>query len=353
MMQPRFAAVQAHIAITMLAVVALFALLDGRPVWPALFSFVPWFGLGLAVLEVVLLVRILLPSAIYASVAPVLSRVVMVAHVLVFALAGLGALVQLNARLDRSQPREYSTRVTALFGEDADLLETVWYSWARVDSWRRQNASERILLTGRERRALWGGQPILVRVGDGRFFIPWVIALEEDKETKSRDVLRAFPDAFVAWRDLIQFYAERQRWDAATAAVLDARRRYPGESVLATYAATRLSNAGRYEQVVVVLEPLSKGPVEAGVLRPLGLALAKTGRRDDGIRTLQRVIELEPDDYWAYNALAHVRMWGGERDEAIRLFEKVLLLQPGYPEAIAKLRELRGRGANSASTIRP
>jgi len=185
MMQPRFAAVQAHIAITMLAVVALFALLDGRPVWPALFSFVPWFGLGLAVLEVVLLVRILLPSAIYASVAPVLSRVVMVAHVLVFALAGLGALVQLNARLDRSQPREYSTRVTALFGEDADLLETVWYSWARVDSWRRQNASERILLTGRERRALWGGQPILVRVGDGRFFIPWVIALEEDKETKA------------------------------------------------------------------------------------------------------------------------------------------------------------------------
>jgi len=336
----------------LLAFVALVAQAASRPLGNALFYVVSWFGVGLVALEALLLVRVVLPASIYPTVSYTIGRVTAAAHVFVLCLAGLGGLLVLNAMLDRSPMHEHPSRVRELVDEDMDLLEMVSYSWARVDSWRRPGSSERIFLYPWERRILWGGQPVLVTVGRGRFFIPWVASLDEDKETRSRDVLRSFPDAFVAWRDLIAFYLERQRWDAATASVLESQRHYPGDPTLARYAATRLSNAGRYQQVVAILEPISRQVPEADVLGPLGLALAKIGRRDEGISALQRAIALEPDDYWAYNALAHVRMWGGERTDAIRLFETVLELQPGYPEAILKLRELRGTDGNPSSRAR-
>jgi tetratricopeptide (TPR) repeat protein len=332
-----------HGAVVLLAFAALIGQAASRPLGNALFHVVSWFGLALVALEVLLLVRLILPVSIDPTVSYAIVRITAVAHVLVLCFAGFGGLLVLNAILDRSPRHEHPSRVRELVDEDMDLLESVSYSWARVDSWRRPGSSERIVLYPWERRKLWGGQAILVTVGVGRFYIPWVVSLDEDKETRSRDVLRSFPAAFVAWRDLIASYVERQRWDAATAAVLEFQRHYPGDPALARYAATRLSNAGRYQQVVAVLEPVSREAPEAAVLRTLGLALAKTGRRDEGISALQRAIALEPDDYWAYNALAHVRVWGGERAEAIRLFETVLELQPGYPEAIAQLRELRGR----------
>jgi len=105
------------------------------------------------------------------------------------------------------------------------------------------------------------------------------------------------------------------------------------ESVIALTLASIYRQAGRTDDAVKVLEAANQDlPDTPEIKYDLALLYERQGRIDDVVKHLRRVIELEPDNANAYNALGYT-FTDHERDldEAEALLEHALNLEPDNP----------------------
>jgi tetratricopeptide (TPR) repeat protein len=92
---------------------------------------------------------------------------------------------------------------------------------------------------------------------------------------------------------------------------------------------------------VRVLEPLARDSPRAAIAKAYGLALARSGRQEDGARWLEEGARLDPADFWAYYHLGNTLRDLGRVPQAIAVYERALSLKPGFPEVEVELALLR------------
>lgn len=312
-----------------------------------LFLILPWISMALVVLSFLLLMNHLLGRFLGDDLARgVFGRIEWGANLLIRVLVYYSLLVFANGKLDRSLPVDRESRVLKMTGGEIDIGMPIPLAWVDLASWKYPGRTERLLLQGGEQWTLWSGEPVVVQTREGFFKIPWVLRIERDEEKYSREIFKLAPSAAEAWKNLISFYLDHQRWREASGAMHEYLKIYPNAYDFALYAGGAMAVAGQYEEGIALLDYVVGRRPTYAAYQQLGWALSYQGNKARAAKVLETSIPLKPHDWEAYYHLGYVYSDMGKYREAVAMFEKVLERQPNFPEVVEQLRIL---GANVSS----
>jgi hypothetical protein len=261
--------------------------------------------------------------------------------VLVGALALWGLFLFGNGWLDRSDPVARPTHILGIAGGETATGVTVPMTWMTLRSWGDPTREERVLVQWQERPRLWGGQPVVVLLRPGFFGVPWISAIEPDFETQSREVFKLVPEASGVWKELALFNVRINRLDEARRVAGEYFARFPQSPEFPVQIARILAGRDRFADVTALLAPVAVRHEDVDVYMLLGYALGMQGRRDEGLRYLERARTMQPDHWWPHYALGWVHGTHGDTASAVLSFERALQLRPGLRDAEAQLARLR------------
>lgn len=314
-----------------------------------LLVFVVLVAAALTVLSAGMVIRLLLARAQWDDPARRLERRVnRSAGLIVRVFIYTGLLTYANAVLDLTEPMERSAEVAAVSEFEVALGSLVVLSRADLRWSDQSDHLEPILLWDAERRWLWVGEPVIVHFKSGLFGIPWIVKLERDEKRYAEQVLRLFPTASQAWKNLVAFDLERRRWDDAYTTASQYLVHYPEDYEFALSTAGALGVAFRHDKAVALLEPFLTRRRDYELYNVVGWSLAKLGEAERAVALLTSSIPLDPDNFWAYYHLAYVYRNRGQTVEATRMFEAVLDRRSNFPEVEEQLRLLRARPAGQS-----
>ena len=252
-----------------------------------------------------------------------------------------GLFLLSNGRFDLSDPAHHRAEIVRIGLGETEIGIRVPFVWADVRSWRRPGELERILVRPEERERLWGGQAVVVSVRAGFHGVPWIARIEGDIEKQSREILAVAPDATQIRKDLAEFYVRLGRFTEAAITTREYARRFPDDRDFPVRIARMLTTRERPTDVVTVLADLAPRREDADVYMLLGHALARQGRRPEGVAHLERARALQPKNWWPYYALGWAYSGGGEYARAMAAFQKAIELRPGLADAERELQRLR------------
>jgi tetratricopeptide (TPR) repeat protein len=315
------------------------------------FLLLPWVGLAVGALSFIVLFHHLLARLREgATVSKALGRMQWWAGILVRVFVYYSLFLYANGKLDRSMPVDRPAEVREVSGGEMDLGWLIPYAWAELRLRDDPAQPIRILLEGREMRGLWGGDAVVVQERAGYFGLPWVSRIERDREHYAREALKLMPTAAAAWKDLVTFYFERQRWPEAHTAAREYLKRYPRDYDFVFYTGGELAANGRYAEGIPLLELVVERKPTYEAHQTLGWALSYAGNNPRAAQVLEASIPMNPDDFEAYYHLGYVYSGLGRYADAIAMFEKVLERRPSMPEAEAEIAKLRKLLANQGQT---
>jgi hypothetical protein len=227
---------------------------------PGLFPVLLWGAIGTASAALLVCACRVTVTALSGSLTSSFRWLERATLLLVLVFVGHGAVTLANGALDFSAPIEAKAQVVAIDGVEVDLGRPVAVNWADLRSWRAERAEglERVFLHEPERRHMWPGQAVLVSLHPGALGIPWVSRVTRDDEVYFRQLLEVAPTATAPRKQLVTFYLERQRWEAATAVALEYLGRYPDDYGYIGDIAARLAAARRTKETLALLEPFEK-----------------------------------------------------------------------------------------------
>ena len=339
-----------HTVMVCLSLWAVYIQIEYRVPGRFLFILLPWIGIALSALSFVLLfnhfVRWIPAND---SLRETLSRIESWASLLILLFAVYSALLFANGNLDPSPPVDHKSEVLDIRGGEIDLGVRIPLLWAELRSWENSQRTERLLLRGDEEDRLWPGQSIVVQMRQGYFSIPWVFKLERDQEKHFREILKYVPTASEAWKNLINFYLDHQRWKEANAAIHDYLKIYPDDYDFALSVAAAFGQARHHSELIGILEPFLTRRPTYDAYNVVGFAFHKLGNNARAVELIKASIPLDPDNFGAYYHLGYVYSSMGRLPEAASMFEKVLERLPNYAEIKEQLAILRKRIADQES----
>ncbi len=248
--------------------------------------------------------------------------------------------VFLNARWDMSTLQIVPSKITEIGGNEIDFGYPIHYFWADLQSWRPPKNTERLMLRLSEREDLWAGRSVLLRLHAGYFHVPWISAIDANKEEEWLETINDIPTASRPRHNLTYLYLDQHRWEEVKRLSAEQMKFYPNDLLFIRYVTGVLLNAYRYSEIVALLEPIAKNKSDYQVYGKLGFALAMRGRKPEGIKYLESAILMEPRNYWAYSALGYAHVYTGTPKNAVPYFKKVLEIRPGFPEIQDMLRKM-------------
>jgi len=307
-----------------------------------LFLFLPWVTVSLTVLSFILLVDhllILIPKDHLFRAT--LSRIEWGASLLVILFIGYSLLLYANGALDRSSPVDRPYEIVEMMGEGTDFIPSVFYVWARIRSNQESGRNEGLLLTYNEKEKLWAGESILAQTHEGYFHIPWISNLDRDEEKSSLEGVKIAPAASVIWIRLIYFYMDHRRWKEAVETTYKYLKVYPDDYMMADVVGGNLDVLGQYDDGIPLLEYAAAIRPTSETYAGIGWGLRYQGKSDRAAVALEKAIQLDPDNWWAYFHLGYVYRDLGRNAEAVKMFEKVLKYRSNFPMVQKDLAELR------------
>jgi tetratricopeptide (TPR) repeat protein len=249
--------------------------------------------------------------------------------VLVFGFYGVFLLF--NGVLDQSRPSSHQSELLAIRGSENDFLENVPFLWADLAPWHPGRSVERLLMTSAERELFWSaGQRVVVSERQGYFGLRWVSAIEIDEEWRVSRILASRPSAAIPLRDLAVFRIRHRRYPEALQAATQYLQRQPRDFRAAVWLATAFFNENQFPEVRDVLEPIVDRHKERNTYLLYGTALSRTGRAPEGIRWLERSLELDPDFWFTYHLIGVAWTYAGDYRAAIPKFEEAIRRGGGW-----------------------
>ncbi len=311
-----------------------------------LFLFLPWIGVALSVLGFTLLIKQLLTGIpAHHPFRQALHWIEWCAYLLIWVFVLASLFLYANGKLDHSLPVNQSSEILTISGGQIDLGLKIPYAWVRLRSWGDPDRTERLLLKRGEQRILWGGQPVVVQIRHGYFGIPWAFRIEPDEEKYNLEILKLAPTALTAWKRLINFYLDHQRWKEAGATAHDYLKVYPSDDDFALEVGSILNGADQYDVGIPFLDYVVQRRPTYEAYQLLGAALSHQGQKTRAAEVLKESIQINPDSWEAYYRLGYIYNDIGRYKEAAAMFEKVLERQPHFPEIEKQLADLRQRVA--------
>jgi tetratricopeptide (TPR) repeat protein len=335
---------------TLISCLCLFSLnmqMQYRVSTPFLF-FLPWVSVALGILSFVLLGNHLLAAfSIEHPFGEIFTRIEFYISIPLRVFVCYGLLLYANATLDQFPPIERPFEIMEIAGLEINLGVPFSYSWASLRSAQHSEKTNRILLNADEKKMLWAGEQIVVRIHRGFFRIPWISKLDRDEEKYSKELLQMNPTASLMWRRLINFYIEHARWDEAAETSRTYLKVDPAAYKLALHIGNTLNAVGRYDQGMPFIEyAVAAKPTYESYIS-FGAGLSRRGDNPRAAEALKKAVQLDPEGWEAYFQLGHVYKEMGRYTEAVETFERVLKQHPRFPFVQSELADLRKMIAGS------
>jgi len=166
------------------------------------------------------------------------------------------------------------------------------------------------------------------------------------------------PDDREAHQWLSEYYAARSEWPDAIRHAREVLRIEP-DSMAEFRLGQLLGRAGSYEEAVGLLRGLEQRNPSPEVDLELAAALRWSGRREEALPLLDRVLAQSPDDPDALAHRGYIRSFLGQHAAAVEDFDRLLAQQPldrdallGKANALASLGDFDG-ALNALRTSRP
>jgi tetratricopeptide (TPR) repeat protein len=298
---------------------------------------IPLIGVVLSALGFIFLINDLLMGVPDHPFRKTLGGMERVANLLIQAFVCYSLFLYLNGKLDNSRPVEHPSEILSISGGEINIGPTIPYMWASLRSWEKPGRTERLLLRRGEQHALWGGEVVLVQIHPGYFGVPWISELVQDEEKYDREMIKLVPNSSTAWKRLIDFYLDRQKWNEAGKAAWNYLKIYPNDHDLALNVGSSLDLSGRHYEGISFLDYVATRHPTYETYQILGSALNDSGEKNRAAAILKSSIPLNPENWEAYYHLGYIYSDLGNYKEAAEMFEKVMERQPRFPEVQAQL----------------
>ena len=154
----------------------------------------------------------------------------------------------------------------------------------------------------------------------------------EEAAKLGREIVAARPDMALGYERLVTVLRDQGHLDEAVQVLQAAVRRGVTHPTLLRQLGLTLSEAGRGEEAVRVLEPLA-GERDLDILNALGVAYYWAGRLDQAESTLGRVLARDADNAKALESLGAVKLSAGRTEEARGVLERALESDPSMAVA--------------------
>ena len=149
-----------------------------------------------------------------------------------------------------------------------------------------------------------------------------------------QETIRRRPDMPLSYLQLAYLERRRGRLDAAVLATRKAVDLRPLDAEGISLHAVYLTEAGRPAEALAFLEPYARNVApDLDVLTALGMAQARTGRREEALATFARARELDPSNAMVLVNAGTVHLMAGDRVRARQAFEAALDLDEGVARA--------------------
>lgn len=321
---------------------ALIAQMSYRVPSRLLFLLIPWIGTAIGLLSLFFFLKHLFSnshthSPFYYTLRVIEQGTALMLRVFIY----YSLLLYLNAKLDTSPRIDQVAEIETITLGEIQLDIPIPLRWANLKSASNPESVTRLLLRWDEAKKLWGGESVVVQSRRGFLRIPWIVKIERNEEKYSREALALSPTATAAWRKLINFYLDHERWKEASAAAQEYIKIYPADDAYALSVAGALNVSGHYADGIAILNPIVENRPTYEAYQLLGWALSFNGQRPRAAEVLEASIPLRPEDWEAYYHLGYVYNDMGKVPEAIVHFEKVLERRPHFPEVKKQLADLR------------
>jgi arylsulfatase A-like enzyme/Flp pilus assembly protein TadD len=140
-----------------------------------------------------------------------------------------------------------------------------------------------------------------------------------------QETIQSRPDMPLSYLQLAYLERRRGRLDAAVAATRKAVDLRPLDAESVSLHAVYLIEAGRPGEALAFLEPYARNVTpDLDVLTALGMAQARTGRREEALATFARARQLDPSNAMVLVNAGTVHLMAGDRTRARQAFEAAL-----------------------------
>lgn len=245
-----------------------------------------------------------------------------------------------NAKLDAAPTVDHETVLHNIAGVRLDWIDRVPSLVGTIEDWKSPGDVIRVPLRSSEEQQLWGGEHITIRTRAGHFGVPWIVAIERDEAYATREVLKLAPTATEAWKRLIHYYINHQRWDDVVHTGLEYARLYPNDHEYLLWLGTSLGFAQGYTESIKILDELITRHPSYEVHQQLGWSLNWSGQSQRAAEVLERSIALDPENFEAYYHLGYVYMDMSVSEKALASFKAVVARLPHFPEVQSKIAQL-------------
>ncbi|NOY84382.1 MAG: tetratricopeptide repeat protein [Nitrospirae bacterium] len=306
-----------------------------------LFLLLPWIGIALAAMSLFILIDAYIPS-LFANTPfkKTLNKIEWGTQFVIRIFVYYSLFLLGNGLLDLAPPRDRTAKIESIYSGEWNLDLPIPYQLATL-SFSDSEEKTHFLLNARERRRLWGGESVVIVSHAGYFGLPWISRIEQDVEIYSKKILALTPTASGAWRNLIQFYMDHERWPEAGDTTQDYLNIYPNDDAFALNVAGTLNVAGQYSDGIPILEHIVGRRPTYKAYQLLGYALSWSGKRARAAMFLEKSIPLNPVHWEAYYHLGYVYYDSGKLKKAEENFIKLLERRPHFPEIEKMLADVR------------
>jgi arylsulfatase A-like enzyme/Flp pilus assembly protein TadD len=167
-----------------------------------------------------------------------------------------------------------------------------------------------------------------------------------------RQVLARRPDMALAYKHLAFVEWERGNIGGGIAVLQQAIRNGVTSPSIVTQLGSYLSDSGRANQAVPLLEPLAQDPdADADTLNALGIAYAQSGHAEKAARVFERVLAQTPDSGIPLANLGVLALQRGDLAAARRAFEHAIQVDPHSSQAFGGLGVVLVRTGDRARAV--
>jgi len=306
-----------------------------------LFLLLPWVGIALAAISLFILIDAYIPS-LFANTPfkKTLNKIEWGTKLIIRIFVYYSLFLLGNGLLDVAPPHDRPAKIESISSGEWNLDLPIPYQLATL-SFSDSEDTTHFLLNARERRRLWGGESVIIVSHAGYFGLPWISRIEQDIEVYSKKTLALTPTASEAWRNLIRFYMDHERWPEAGDTAQNYLKIYPNDDAFALNVAGTLNVAGRYTDGIPILERIVEQRPTYEAYQLLGYALSWSGKRARAAMFLEKSIPLNPAHWEAYYHLGYVYYDSGKLKKAEVNFIKLLERRPHFPEIEKMLADVR------------
>ncbi|MFN2441279.1 MAG: sulfatase-like hydrolase/transferase, partial [Thermoanaerobaculia bacterium] len=162
--------------------------------------------------------------------------------------------------------------------------------------------------------------------------------------------VKARPDMEAGQEMLAFLLQQREQPEAAIATLRESVERGTASDVIRTRYALMLSEEGRPEEAVRVLEPIAEGD-DPDVLNAYGVALADSGRLPEAKSVLERILTVDSTNAKALQNLGVVAMRAGNRAAAKQYLDRALALNDRLPLALNMIGVIAAQEGDTTGAI--